>query len=100
MIGSAFSNKIDITIGSPQGAILSTKIFIILAADMELWTNAIISGYADDTTSTTISEDPMKLKACIEDEIYNERQCPLCNEDLTQNDIKLLPKRKRYKNSD
>ena len=34
MLGSTISNPIDLNLGSPQGAILSPSIFIILIADM------------------------------------------------------------------
>ena len=52
MIGASKSKECQLNIGSPQGAILSPTIFIILIADVGLWTNATVYGYADDTTTT------------------------------------------------
>ena len=51
MIGSTISEPTTLKVGSPQGAILSPTIFIILIADMELYCpEAQLCGYADDTT--------------------------------------------------
>ena len=51
MIGSELSEPIELLLGSPQGSILSPTLFIILIADMELYCpNAVLSGYADDTS--------------------------------------------------
>ena len=52
MVGSHISSEIKLTVGSPQGAILSPTIFIVLISDIELWTDAAICGYADDTSCT------------------------------------------------
>ena len=53
MIGSTISDPISLKIGSPQGAILSPTIFIILISDMELYCpEAQLCGYADDTSVT------------------------------------------------
>ena len=62
MIGSHISSKLALTIGSPQGAILSPTIFIILISDIELWTDAAICGYADDTSCTNSDECLEKLR--------------------------------------
>ena len=56
-IGACLSEKIKLNVGSPQGAILSPTIFIILIADIGLWSNSTIFGYADDTTATQTNED-------------------------------------------
>ena len=45
------------TVGSPQGAILSTTIFIILVADVGLWSKSNITSYADDTTASLSNTD-------------------------------------------
>ena len=37
MIGATISDQITTNLGSPQGAIISTTIFIILIADISLW---------------------------------------------------------------
>ena len=51
MIGSSISDSITMNVGSPQGAILSPTVFIILISDIELYCpEAKLCGYADDTT--------------------------------------------------
>ena len=62
MIGSHMSSKVTLKVGSPQGAILSPTIFIILISDIELWTDAAICGYADDTSCTNSDECMEKLR--------------------------------------
>ena len=53
MIGSSMSEPVELTLGSPQGSILSPSIFLILISDMELYCpGAQICSYADDTTVT------------------------------------------------
>ena len=52
MVGSAISEPVTINVGSPQGAILSPTIFIALISDIELWTDAEVCGYADNTSCT------------------------------------------------
>ena len=65
MIGPVMSEECQLTVGSPQGAILSPTIFIILIADVGLWTEATVFGYADDTTSTINGTDLDELaKKC------------------------------------
>ena len=65
MIGTSFSETININIGSPQGAILSTTICIILIADIGEWSEAYISGYADDTTTAVSNEDyNLMIQSC------------------------------------
>ena len=46
--------------GSPQGAVLSPTCFLILIADIGLWSNSEIFGYADDT-SATLSENDLEI---------------------------------------
>ena len=65
MIGSTLSELTTLKVGSPQGAILSPTVFIILVVDMELHCpEAQICGYADDTTVsvTAKSLDSVKEK--------------------------------------
>ena len=53
MIGSTISDPIRLKIGSPQGAILSPTIFILLISDMHLYCHeAQLCGYAEDTSVT------------------------------------------------
>ena len=62
MVGSHISSEIKLTVGSPQGAILSPTIFIVLISDIELWTDAAICGYADDTSCTNSDKCFEKLR--------------------------------------
>ena len=63
MLGSTISNSINLDLGSPQGAILSPSIFIILLADMELFCpESKLCGYADDTSLTISSKELNSLK--------------------------------------
>lgn len=68
MIGCSISNVIETNTGSPQGAVLSSTIFIILIADIEEWTNSSLNGYTDDTTSSVYDEDLEILKQKCEEE--------------------------------
>ena len=61
MIGSTIFDPISLKIGSPQGAILSPTIFIILISDMELYCpEAQLCGYADDT-SVTVEDKKLNI---------------------------------------
>ena len=71
MIGSAMSEECQLTVGSPQGAILSPTIFIILVADVGLWSKAVVYGYADDTTTTISGTDFTELAKNCEEEAKN-----------------------------
>ena len=62
-IGSTLSEPISLQVGSPQGSILSPTIFLILIADIELWCpEAVLRGYADDTTCTVSDKNINNLK--------------------------------------
>ena len=68
MVEDAISEPLTINVGSPQGAILSPTIFIILISDIGLYTDSTIFGYADDTTSTVSGNDiPMLVAKCEEE---------------------------------
>ena len=57
------SKPINLKFGSPQGAILSPSIFIILISDMELYCqNSALCGYADDTSCTVEAKSTEILK--------------------------------------
>ena len=46
------SSEQEVNIGTPQGSRLSPLLFIILMADLDLWTeNSSLSNFADDTQS-------------------------------------------------
>ena len=68
MIEDIISDPVTINVGSPQGAILSPTIFIILISDIGLYSDSTIFGYADDTTSTVSGTDiPMLVAKCEEE---------------------------------
>ena len=49
IVGASLSKPVTTNIGSPQGAVLSTTCFILLVADIGLWTKSEIFIYTDDT---------------------------------------------------
>ena len=56
------SRNQEICIGLPQGSRLSPLLFIILMADLNLWTEkSILSNFADDTQSIIVSESRHNL---------------------------------------
>ena len=69
MIGSTISEPVTLTVGSPQGAILSPTIFILLVADIELWTEAVVCGYADDTSCTDSDKNIANIKNKCENSV-------------------------------
>ena len=75
MIGSFISDPVSMTVGSPQGAILSATIFILLISDIELWSgSAKLCGYADDTSCTNRGKNLLDLKRECEEtvqELFN-----------------------------
>ena len=87
MIGSHMSGKVTLKVGSPQGAILSPTIFIILISDIELWTDAAICGYADDTSCTNSDECMEKLREKCEKSVNSLLKYMAANK-LSANDDK------------
>ena len=56
------SNEQEINIGTPQGSRLSPLLFIILMADLDLWTEErFLSNFADDTQSIIVHENKERL---------------------------------------
>ena len=56
------SSEQEMNIGTPQGSRLSPLLFIILMADLDLWTeNSNLSNFADDTQSIIVSDDRKNL---------------------------------------
>jgi hypothetical protein len=56
------SSEQEIDIGTPQGSRLSPLLFIILMADLDLWTvNSTLSNFADDTQSIIVSDNRKNL---------------------------------------
>ena len=63
MIGSTMSEPVELLLGSPQGSILSPSLFLVLISDIELYCpNAVLSGYADDTSCTIAVKNTEDLK--------------------------------------
>ena len=89
MIGSKLSDPVELTLGSPQGSILSPSIFLILIADMELYcTDATICSYADDTTVTVAVKNMNELREKCEEKVnsllkYMAINKLACNDDKT-----------------
>ena len=89
MIGSTLSKPVTLKVGSPQGAILSPTIFIILISDMELYCpEAQLCGYADDTTVTVEDKSLVNVKKKFESAVekllvYMAINKLSCNDDKT-----------------
>ena len=83
------SKPVELTLGSPQGSILSPSIFLILISDMELYCpEAQLCSYADDTTVTVSVKNLGDLKEESESNINNLLQYMAinklaCNDDKT-----------------
>ena len=61
-VGGRFSDPVDLCYGTPQGSRLSPLLFIIIMADLDLWTaDSKLSNFADDTQSVVIKEDKESL---------------------------------------
>ena len=70
MIGSTISEPIKLEVGSPQGAILSPTIFLILVSDVDLWCKeAVLCQYADDTSCTVVDKNMNALKSKCEERV-------------------------------
>ena len=68
-VGGKQSEPVDLAYGTPQGSRLSPLLFIILMADLDLWTSdSILSNFADDTQSVIISENEESLKVTAKNE--------------------------------
>ena len=61
-VSGKMSSDQEINIGTPQGSRLSPLLFIILMADLNLWTeNSTLSNFADDTQSIIVSDNKSNL---------------------------------------
>ena len=89
MIGSTMSKEVELTLGSPQGSILSPSIFLILISDMELYCpGAQICSYADDTSITISVKNSEDLQEEVERNVNNVLKYMAinklsCNDDKT-----------------
>ena len=61
-MGNTTSTPIEVTVGTPQGGILSPLLFSLYITDIELWTDSFVSSYADDMTITLSSDSLENLK--------------------------------------
>ena len=89
MIGSTMSEPVELLLGSPQGSILSPSLFLVLISDIELYCpNAVLSGYADDTSCTIAVKNSEDLKEECEENVnsllkYMAINKLACNDDKT-----------------
>ena len=61
-IAGKTSSYQEIDIGTPQGSRLSPLLFVILMADLNLWTeNSVLSNFADDTQIIIVSDNRQNL---------------------------------------
>ena len=71
-VDGKISSDQEINIGTPQGSRLSPLLFIILMADLDLWTeNSTLSNFADDTQSIVIHENRDSLLEITSKEANN-----------------------------
>ena len=58
------SSPVTLRFGTPQGSRLSPLLFVILMADLDLWTNdSKLSNFADDTQSVIIKPTEEELRS-------------------------------------
>ena len=56
-VANQLSTAKEVNIGTPQGSRLSPLLFIVLMADMDLWTqNSMLPNFADDSQSILIHD--------------------------------------------
>ena len=66
------SSDQEIDFGTPQGSRLSPLLFIILMADLDLWTdNSTLSNFADDTQSIVVRDNRKNLLETAASEANN-----------------------------
>ena len=84
------SSKQEINMETPQGSRLSPLLFIILMADLDLWTeDCVLSNFADDTQSIIISESRESLlEITKQDLIFSKKKLNFC--DLWNVSLQLL----------
>jgi hypothetical protein len=69
MVGKTLSPEIHISVGVPQGGVLSPLLFLLYVSDIEDWIqSAAVHSYADDTTLTVSSKDMSSLLQNLERE--------------------------------
>ena len=68
-IKEAVSELVSMEIGTPQGSRLSPLLFVILMADLDLWTkDSKLSNFADDTQSIIIQDTRERLIETVQQE--------------------------------
>ncbi len=61
------SEILDITVGSPQGSVISPLLFLIMVSDLEEWVSeGSILSYADDTTCYAFAKDKSEVRRILE----------------------------------
>ena len=61
------SEILDITVGSPQGSVISPLLFLIMVSDLEEWVSeGSILSYADDTTCYAFAKDKIEVRRILE----------------------------------
>ena len=57
-VSGQYSKPVELSFGTPQGSRLSPLLFIILMADLDLWsTGGELSQFADDTQSSLMKKN-------------------------------------------
>ena len=68
-VGGSTSEPVTLNLGTPQGSRLSPLLFIILMADLDLWTTeSFLSNFADDTQSSFSKPTVEELKSAAKEE--------------------------------
>jgi retron-type reverse transcriptase len=69
VVGKTLSPEINLSVGVPQGSVLSPLLFLLYISDIGEWIkSATITGYADDTSLTMSSQDMTSLLKNLETE--------------------------------
>ena len=65
--GGEQSREVEVTVGSPQGSIISPLLFLIMVADLEEWlSSGSALSYADDTTVYAMAATKEKVREMLE----------------------------------
>jgi hypothetical protein len=75
VVGKTLSPERNLSVGVPQGSVLSSLLFLLYISDIGEWIeSATITGYADDTSLTMSSQDMTSLLRNLETEANNVLQ--------------------------
>ena len=68
-VDGQYSKAVELNYGTPQGSRLSPLLFIILMADLDLWsTGGELSQFADDTQSSLMTNTEAELRRAAKEE--------------------------------